>query len=118
MLTGEIRSQIDTTSRIDTERLGRIAGGNRDRAIRRRLHDDDRLPAQGRVFLLLVRRKEGVEIEEQPLTGFSATVDTFIICSIRVQQLTSPARAAALRLSPRGSALLPPGPRELSRVRA
>ena len=35
--------------------------------IRRRLHDDDGLAAQGRVFLLLARRKEGVEIEEQPL---------------------------------------------------
>jgi hypothetical protein len=30
-------------------------------------HDDDRLPAQGRIFLLFARRKEGVDIEEQPL---------------------------------------------------
>jgi hypothetical protein len=30
------------------------------------VHDDDGLAAQGRVFLLLTRRKEGAEIEEQP----------------------------------------------------
>jgi hypothetical protein len=30
---------------LDAERLGRIAGGDRDRGIRRRLHDDDRLAA-------------------------------------------------------------------------
>ena len=52
---------------LDAESLGRVAGGNGDGGIRRCLHDDDRLPAQGRVFLLLARRKEGVEIEEQPL---------------------------------------------------
>jgi hypothetical protein len=52
---------------LDAERLGRVAGGNGDGGIRRNLHDDDRLVAQGRVFLLLARRKEGVEIEEQPL---------------------------------------------------
>jgi hypothetical protein len=34
------------------ETLGRVAGGNRDGGIRRRLHDDDGLAAQGRVFLL------------------------------------------------------------------
>ena len=38
--------------------------------------------AQGRVFLLLARREEGIEIEEQPCTAFSA-VDVFIFCSIR-----------------------------------
>jgi hypothetical protein len=27
------------------------------------------LPRKGRVFLLFARRKEGVEIEEQPLDG-------------------------------------------------
>ena len=42
-------------------------GGDRDRGIRRRLHDDDGFAAQGRVFLLFARRKEGVAIEEQPL---------------------------------------------------
>jgi hypothetical protein len=45
----------------------RTPGGDRDGGIRHGLHDDDGLPAQGRVFLLLARRKEGVEIEEQPL---------------------------------------------------
>jgi len=54
---------------LDAERLGRVAGGNGDGAVRRRLHDDDRLAARGRVFLLFARRKEGVEIEEQPLDG-------------------------------------------------
>jgi hypothetical protein len=49
--------------------LAAIAGGNRDGGIRWRLHDDDGLAAQGRVFLLFARRKEGVEIEEQPLDG-------------------------------------------------
>jgi hypothetical protein len=44
-----------------------MAGGDRDGGFRKHLHDDNRLPAQGRVFLLLARRKEGVEIEEQPL---------------------------------------------------
>ena len=43
------------------------AGGDCHGGLRQRLHDDDGLPAQGRVFLLLARRKEGVEIEEQPL---------------------------------------------------
>jgi hypothetical protein len=52
---------------LDAERLGGVAGGNRDRGIRRRLHDDDGFAAQGRGLLLLARRKEGVEIEEQPL---------------------------------------------------
>jgi hypothetical protein len=52
---------------FDAERLGRVAGGDRHGAIRQRLHDDDRLAAQRRVFLLFARRKEGVEIEEQPL---------------------------------------------------
>ena len=52
---------------LDAERLGRVAGGDRHGGIRRRLHDDNRLPAQGRVLLLLARRKEGVKVEEQPL---------------------------------------------------
>jgi hypothetical protein len=51
----------------DAERLGRVAGGNGDGGIRQRLHDDDRLAAQRRVFLLFARRKKGVQIEEQPL---------------------------------------------------
>jgi hypothetical protein len=51
---------------LDAECLGRVAGGDRDRGIRRRLHDDDWLAA-GWVFLLFARRKKGVEIEEQPL---------------------------------------------------
>jgi hypothetical protein len=54
---------------LDAERLGRVAGGDRHGALRQRLHDDDGLAAQGRVFLLLARREEGVEIEEQPLDG-------------------------------------------------
>jgi hypothetical protein len=50
---------------LDTEGLGGVAGGNGDSAIRQRLHDDDRLAAQGRGLLLLARRKEGVEVEER-----------------------------------------------------
>jgi hypothetical protein len=52
---------------LDVERLGRVAGSDRDGGIRRRLHDDDRLAAQRRIFLLFARCKESVEIEEQPL---------------------------------------------------
>jgi hypothetical protein len=52
---------------LDAERLGRIAGGDRHGGFRRCLHDDHRLAAQGRGLLLLARREEGVEIEEQPL---------------------------------------------------
>lgn len=52
---------------LNAERLGRVARGNRDGEFRERLHDDDGLAAQGRGLLLLARRKEGVEIEEQPL---------------------------------------------------
>jgi hypothetical protein len=52
---------------FDTEPLGRVAGGDRDGGIRRRLYDDDVLAAQDGVFLLLALCKEGVEIEEQPL---------------------------------------------------
>jgi hypothetical protein len=52
---------------FDAERLGRVAGGDRDGGIRRGLHHDDGPAAQGRGLLLLARRKEGVEIEEQPL---------------------------------------------------
>jgi hypothetical protein len=51
----------------DTEALGLVAGSDRTGGIRRRLHDDDRLPAQGRIVLLLARREESVEVEEQPL---------------------------------------------------
>ena len=51
------------------KRLGRVAGGDGDGAIRQRLHDDDGLAAQGRGLLLLARRKERIEIEEQPLDG-------------------------------------------------
>ena len=52
---------------LDAEALGRVAGGDRAGGIRQRLHDDDRLAAQGWRFLLFGRCKEGVEIEEQPL---------------------------------------------------
>jgi hypothetical protein len=52
---------------LDAESLGRVAGGDDAGALRQRLHDDDRLVAQRRIFLLFARRKEGVEIEEQPL---------------------------------------------------
>ena len=52
---------------LDAKTFGHIAGGDRDGGIRQRLDDDDRPAAQGGVFLLLARRKEGVEIEEQPL---------------------------------------------------
>jgi hypothetical protein len=47
--------------------LRRVARRDRHGGICQSLHDDDRPPAQGWVFLLLARRKEGVEIEEQPL---------------------------------------------------
>jgi hypothetical protein len=54
---------------LDPESLGGVAGGDGDGAVRRRLHDDDGLAAQGRGLLLLARRKERIEIEEQPLDG-------------------------------------------------
>jgi hypothetical protein len=44
-----------------------VAGGDRDGRIRERLYYDHGLAAQGRGLLLLARRKEGVEIKEQPL---------------------------------------------------
>ena len=53
----------------DAEALGFVAGGDRAGRAGQRLHDDDRLAAQGRIILLLARRKEGVEVEEQPLDG-------------------------------------------------
>jgi hypothetical protein len=54
----------------DAEAPGLITGGDRAGRAGHRLHDDDRLPAQGRrVILLLARRKKGVEVEEQPLDG-------------------------------------------------
>ena len=49
---------------LDAEGLGRVAGGDRDGALGRRLHNDDGPSAQGRFFLLLARREEGIEIEE------------------------------------------------------
>jgi hypothetical protein len=52
---------------LDAEGLGFVAGGDGDGRIRQRLHHDDRLALQGGIFLLLARREEGVEIEEQPL---------------------------------------------------
>ena len=52
---------------LDAERLGGVARSDRAGGIRQRLHDDDGLAAQGRVFLLFARRKKGVEIEEHPL---------------------------------------------------
>jgi hypothetical protein len=52
---------------LDTEGLGRVTGGDRHRGIRQDLHDNDRLSAQSGIFLLFARRKESVEIEEQPL---------------------------------------------------
>jgi hypothetical protein len=52
---------------LDAETLGGVAGCDRDGAVRQRLHDDHGLAAQGRGLLLLARRKERVEIEEQPL---------------------------------------------------
>jgi hypothetical protein len=53
----------------DAEALGLVAGGDRASRAGQRLHDDDRLAAQGRIVLLFARREEGVEIEEQPLDG-------------------------------------------------
>ena len=52
---------------LDAVGLGRVAGGDRHGAVRRRLHDNDGLAAQDRMFLLLARCKEGIEVEEQPL---------------------------------------------------
>ena len=103
----------------NAEPLGFVAGGDRAGGAGQRLHDDDRLPTQGRIILLFARCEEGIEVEEQPLGGLIGrlTCSLFVLYDRR-QQCTSPARAAALRLPPRGSALLPHGPRELSRVRA
>jgi hypothetical protein len=67
----DIRAQLARVAHegagLDAERLGGVARRDRHGGIRQGLHDDDRLAAQGRVFLLPARRKEGVEIEEQPL---------------------------------------------------
>jgi hypothetical protein len=52
---------------LGAEGLGGVAGGNGDDAIRECLDDDDGLAAQGRDLLLLARREERIEIEEQPL---------------------------------------------------
>ena len=52
---------------LDAESLGGVAGGNCDGALGHRLHDDDGLAAQRGGFLLFARRKESVEVEEQPL---------------------------------------------------
>jgi hypothetical protein len=52
---------------LDAEGFGRVTRRNGTGGVRERLHDDDGLAAQRRIFLLLARRKEGVEIEEQPL---------------------------------------------------
>src|SRR5665213_3084209 len=49
--------------------LGRIAGRYGARGVRQRLDDNDRLAAQDGRFLLFARRKESVEVEEQPLQG-------------------------------------------------
>jgi len=81
---------------LDPERLGRVAGGDRHGGIRQCLHDDNRLPAQGRVFLLLARRKEGVEIEEQSLHRIFCRLATAgYLCvqssSVRVSSFTAPA---------------------------
>jgi len=51
----------------DAEALGFVAGSDRAGGAGHRLHDDDRLAAQGRIVLLPAQREEGVEIEEQPL---------------------------------------------------
>jgi len=66
---------------LDAETLGGVAGSDRDRGIRRRLHDDDGLAAQGRVFLLFARAKKALRSRNSHCTGLSA-VDLFIFCSI------------------------------------
>src|SRR6516225_2417513 len=91
-------------ARLDAERLGRVAGGDRHGGIRHGLHDDDGLSAQGRVFLLLARRKEGVRSRNSHCTGLS-TACMFIVCSIRYAAgIFKPNHAAALCLPPRGFA--------------
>jgi hypothetical protein len=52
---------------FDAEAFGRVARGNSASGVRKRLHDDNGLAAQRRIFLLFARCKEGIEIEEQPL---------------------------------------------------
>ena len=66
---------------LDADRLGRVAGGDRHGGFRRRLYDDNRLPAQGRVLLLLARREKGLRSRNSHCTAFSV-FDVFIICSI------------------------------------
>jgi hypothetical protein len=43
---------------LDAESLGGVAGGDGDGGIGERLHDDDRLAAQGWIFLLFARCKK------------------------------------------------------------
>jgi len=54
---------------LDAERLGGVAGGDRHGGIRRRLHDDDGLAAQGRGLLLLAQAKNALRSRNSHSTG-------------------------------------------------
>lgn len=90
---------------LDAERLGRVAGSDRHRALGQRLHDDYRLAAQGRVFLLLARPEEGVEVGIAIAPGFRAwTYSSFVLYNMccagqgLAQRGTSAERLGRLRL--------------------
>ena len=71
LLMDEQAEQIFAMTDDVAERARKIGGTTlhsiSDIARHQRLHDNDGLAAQCRVFLLLARRKEGVEVQEQPL---------------------------------------------------
>ena len=51
---------------LDAEGFRRVASRDRAGGLRHRRHDDDRLAAQLRVFLLLARGEKAVEIKNEP----------------------------------------------------
>jgi hypothetical protein len=89
---------------FDAEGFGRVAGGNRAGRIRERLHDDDGLIAERRIFLLFARCKKGVEIEEEPLDGRLGIVH-LLFYTAEGPYLASP----AVRMSWRRAGGLKPG---------
>jgi hypothetical protein len=103
---------------LDAESLGGVAGGNGDSAVGRRLHDNDRLAAQGRGLLLLARCKEGIKIEEEPLDGRLGIVHLLFYTAIR-QNFASTAFPSAGERARRGGDIVYAVPRSPRRqVRA
>ena len=73
----DVRAQLPRIAHkragLDAETLRRVARRNPHGGIRQRLHDDDGLAPQGRVFLLLARRKKGVEVFWANATSLAET---------------------------------------------